>query len=89
MIEDEPCAQMLRECQVRYGQGYLFGKPAFDVSQFAAIPKRKPKLLPAAPKSSETATVITPDQMLKQRKARSAEPPAPVSRRPKVRQDNW
>ena len=90
MIEDEPCAQMLRECRVRYGQGYMYGKPAFDVAEFASMPKRKPKPLPAAPKSSEIATVITPDQMNKTRRPPApVEPTGPVSRRPKVRQDNW
>ncbi len=91
MIEDEPCAQMLRECRVRYGQGYMFGKPAFDVSEFASIPKRTPDPLPAAPVNSEMATVITPDQMRKQARPRPAapEPAKAVGRRQSVRQDRW
>ncbi len=31
MVEDEECAEMLRACNVRFGQGYLFGKPSFSV----------------------------------------------------------
>lgn len=34
MIEDEKSASMLRECGVRFGQGYYFGRPAFDIDQF-------------------------------------------------------
>ena len=30
-VEDEPCAAMLTSCQIRFAQGYLFGKPSFDV----------------------------------------------------------
>lgn len=35
-VEDESCAAMLRTCQVHFGQGYLFGKPSFDVGDFSA-----------------------------------------------------
>ena len=31
MVEDEPCAKMLVECGVKYGQGYLFGRPTFNL----------------------------------------------------------
>jgi EAL domain-containing protein (putative c-di-GMP-specific phosphodiesterase class I)/GGDEF domain-containing protein len=32
MVEDEETAEMLRACEVRFGQGYLFGKPSFKIS---------------------------------------------------------
>ncbi len=31
MVEDESCADMLRACNVRFGQGYLFGKSSFAI----------------------------------------------------------
>lgn len=34
MIEDEKTANLLRACGVEYGQGYLFGKPSFDITDF-------------------------------------------------------
>ena len=34
MIETEPCVDMLRKCGVEMGQGYLFGRPSFDVADF-------------------------------------------------------
>lgn len=52
MVEDEPCAAMLRACQVRFGQGYLFGKPSFEVGDvspttaiksFLRLPSRRPE----------------------------------------------
>ncbi len=35
MIEDEKTIKLLRTCGVSYGQGYLFGRPSFDISDFA------------------------------------------------------
>jgi EAL domain-containing protein (putative c-di-GMP-specific phosphodiesterase class I) len=90
MIEDETCAAMLRQCQVRYGQGYMFGKPAFDVTAFSDDLKKLPR--PAAaplrqgPVSSEVATTITPEEM--KRRARK-KPIEPITRRPNTRQDRW
>jgi EAL domain-containing protein (putative c-di-GMP-specific phosphodiesterase class I)/GGDEF domain-containing protein len=34
MIETEACADMLRDCGVGMGQGYLFGRPSFDITDF-------------------------------------------------------
>lgn len=47
-IEEESCAAMLRTCQVRFGQGYLFGKPSFEIAQAATAAdslsvRRRPK----------------------------------------------
>lgn len=33
-VEDRACASMLQKCGVKLAQGYLFGKPAFDISSF-------------------------------------------------------
>jgi EAL domain-containing protein (putative c-di-GMP-specific phosphodiesterase class I) len=42
MVEDESNLGFLRQCGVDYGQGWLFGKPAFDIGEFerAARPAR-------------------------------------------------
>ncbi len=34
MIETEACADMLRDCGVGMGQGYLYGRPSFDITDF-------------------------------------------------------
>lgn len=36
MVEDEELLDYLRECRVSYGQGYLFGRPSFDIDVFEA-----------------------------------------------------
>ncbi|MFT5540251.1 MAG: EAL domain-containing protein (putative c-di-GMP-specific phosphodiesterase class I) [Alphaproteobacteria bacterium] len=36
MVEDQQSRQFLRDCGVGYGQGYLFGRPSFDISSFEA-----------------------------------------------------
>jgi EAL domain-containing protein (putative c-di-GMP-specific phosphodiesterase class I)/GGDEF domain-containing protein len=38
MVEDEECADMLRACDVRFGQGYLFGKPSFSIPDVGTSP---------------------------------------------------
>ena len=38
MVEDEACAEMLRACDVPFGQGYLFGKPSFSIAEVGASP---------------------------------------------------
>jgi EAL domain-containing protein (putative c-di-GMP-specific phosphodiesterase class I) len=91
MIEDESCAAMLRECRVRYGQGYMFGKPSFDVTGFSDGLKRMPKPsaepLRHAPVSTEEATTIMPEQMKIRSRKKAVE--APSRRRPSVPQDRW
>lgn len=34
MIEDEKMAQLVRECGIKYGQGYLFGRPSKSITEF-------------------------------------------------------
>jgi EAL domain-containing protein (putative c-di-GMP-specific phosphodiesterase class I) len=36
MVEDEQSLQFLRDCGVGFGQGYLFGRPSFEISSFEA-----------------------------------------------------
>ncbi|MBT5049646.1 MAG: EAL domain-containing protein [Rhodospirillaceae bacterium] len=85
MIEDEPCATMLSGCGVRFGQGYMFGRPSFDVAEFQSLktpPQTPPvKKLATLPKVQETGEVIMPDEM-KTRKPTG-------SRRPKTPQNRW
>jgi EAL domain-containing protein (putative c-di-GMP-specific phosphodiesterase class I) len=92
MIEDEPCAQMLTGCGVRFGRGYLFSKPAFDLSEFSHLaserkepvvakklpPKHKDRALPKIPLTGE---VIMPNDLKSSVQTRS--------RRPATRQDRW
>jgi EAL domain-containing protein (putative c-di-GMP-specific phosphodiesterase class I)/PAS domain-containing protein len=44
-VEDQNCAAMLQKCGVKLGQGYLFGKPSFDITSFRA---RSPGIAVAA-----------------------------------------
>jgi EAL domain-containing protein (putative c-di-GMP-specific phosphodiesterase class I)/GGDEF domain-containing protein len=37
-IEDQKCVNMLQKCGVKLGQGYLFGKPSFDIAAFRSHP---------------------------------------------------
>lgn len=85
MIEDDEQADMLRDSGVRYGQGYLFGKPAFDVGVFAARAPRKKKK-PVAPKSVAVAggEMIMPNEI----KAAQFSTGRP-GRRPRTPQDRW
>jgi len=36
MVEDETTADILRDCGLRYGQGYLFGRPSTNIGAFEA-----------------------------------------------------
>lgn len=93
MIEDEPCAQMLSGCGVQFGQGYMFGKPAFDIAEFKNAKTSPPKssatarkILPgqqsrSLPKVAETGEVVMPDEFRSAARSRS--------RRPATRQDRW
>ena len=60
MIEEDEQADMLRESGVRFGQGYLYGKPSFDVGVFAEAPKRKRKPVPKEAAALANATMIMP-----------------------------
>ena len=37
MVEGENCVEILRQCGVEYGQGYMFGKPALEIAQFERV----------------------------------------------------
>lgn len=34
MVEDKKCVTMLQKCGVKLGQGYMFGRPSFDINAF-------------------------------------------------------
>jgi EAL domain-containing protein (putative c-di-GMP-specific phosphodiesterase class I) len=34
MVEDKKCVTMLQKCGVKLGQGYMFGRPSFDINTF-------------------------------------------------------
>lgn len=36
MIEEEKSIDLLRRCNIRYGQGYFFGRPSLDITSFDA-----------------------------------------------------
>jgi len=38
MVEDESNLAFLKQCGVDYGQGWLFGKPSFDITEFEPKP---------------------------------------------------
>ena len=38
MVQDEDSVAFLRSCGVRYGQGYLFGRPSLDINAFGRGP---------------------------------------------------
>lgn len=42
MVEDEQAAALLWECGVKFGQGYLFGKPEIDVETLINCKKPTP-----------------------------------------------
>lgn len=58
MVEDESNLAFLKQCGVDYGQGWLFGKPSFDITEFepAGI---APSVLAAA-RPLQTEAVIAP-----------------------------
>jgi EAL domain-containing protein (putative c-di-GMP-specific phosphodiesterase class I)/GGDEF domain-containing protein len=85
MIENEAQADMLRDSGVRFGQGYLYGKPSFDVSVFdTPRPKRKRRPPPVEQAGHADAKMITPAEM----KAAALSTGRP-GRRPKTPQDRW
>ena len=49
MVEDARCVEMLKVCRVEYAQGYMFGRPSFDIGSFErAEPKMKIELRDSA-----------------------------------------
>jgi len=34
MVEDEPTVELVKQCRIEFGQGYLFGKPSTDIRTF-------------------------------------------------------
>ena len=84
MIETDDQADMLRDAGVHFGQGYLYGKPSFDVGEFARAPKRKrkPRVKNIMPQSD--GTVISQAQI----KAAQMSTGRP-SRQPKTPQSRW
>ncbi len=87
MVEDEPCAAMLRDCQVRFGQGYLFGMPAFDISKISSATATKPKATTQSPtKSRETPDAIG---MITLEEMEAAKPKKKRSRTKALGDDRW
>jgi EAL domain-containing protein (putative c-di-GMP-specific phosphodiesterase class I) len=47
MVEDEATVDLIKQCRIEFGQGYLFGKPSTDIRVFetgkppASQPNRK------------------------------------------------
>lgn len=49
MVEDTRCVDMLKVCQVEYAQGYMFGRPSFEIGNFERTePKTKIELRKSA-----------------------------------------
>lgn len=48
MVEDESNLAFLKQCGVDYGQGWLFGKPSFDITEFEPKSGAAPAVLAAA-----------------------------------------
>jgi EAL domain-containing protein (putative c-di-GMP-specific phosphodiesterase class I)/GGDEF domain-containing protein len=84
MIEDDEQADMLRDSGVRFGQGYLYGKPSFDVSEFAAAPKRKRKPVTKEAAAQANVNVISAAE----KKAAQLSTGRP-GRRPRTPHDRW
>ena len=84
MIEDDDQADMLREAGVRFGQGYLYGKPSFDVNDFANMPKRARRPARKAPNAGAAGKMISPEEM----RAATMSTGRP-GRRLKTPQDSW
>jgi EAL domain-containing protein (putative c-di-GMP-specific phosphodiesterase class I)/GGDEF domain-containing protein len=84
MIEDESQADMLRAAGVRFGQGYLYGKPSFDVGEFSTAQTRQRSPVSNKKAESAHARMISPQEM----KAAQL-PTGRPGRRPKTPQDRW
>ncbi len=86
MVEEDDQADMLRDSGVRFGQGYLYGKPSFDIGVFATATKRKRIRKPMGKEQAAlmNAKIISPTEM----KAAHLSTGRP-GRRPRTPQDNW
>ncbi len=84
MIEEDAQADMLRDSGVRFGQGYLYGKPSFEVGVFTTATKRNRK--PAAKELAALANkkLISPAEMKAVQISTSHH-----GRRSKTPQDRW
>jgi len=57
MVEDESNLAFLKQCGVDYGQGWLFGKPSFDITEFEPKLGAAPAVLaPARPLLNKAAS---------------------------------
>ncbi|MFN4282583.1 MAG: EAL domain-containing protein [Alphaproteobacteria bacterium] len=57
MVEDESNLAFLKQCGVDYGQGWLFGKPSFDIADFE---RPAPNLAPVAASSVSASAAPLP-----------------------------
>ena len=66
MVEDESNLAFLKQCGVDYGQGWLFGKPSFDITEFepksaiAAAKPAAPSVAAPAPRAPAQASAVPP-----------------------------
>jgi len=60
MVEDVPSVRMLRACGVQYGQGFLFGRPAFDIARFKTDRKPSRAKSPSAARNAPAANAASP-----------------------------
>ena len=62
MVEDESNLAFLKQCGVDYGQGWLFGKPSFDITEFEPAGLAPSALAAARPLLAKTVgeTVAAP-----------------------------
>jgi EAL domain-containing protein (putative c-di-GMP-specific phosphodiesterase class I) len=66
MVEDEATVDLVKQCRIEFGQGYLFGKPSTDFRTFGTHPP--------APATAEASAPVAP--------ASSQTPPKTRTRRP-------
>ena len=66
MVEDESNLAFLKQCGVDYGQGWLLGKPSFDITEFepksaiAAAKPATPSVAAPAPRAPAQASAVPP-----------------------------
>ncbi|MBT4769319.1 MAG: EAL domain-containing protein [Rhodospirillaceae bacterium] len=49
MVEDENTVGLIRDCGVRFGQGYFFGRPSLDINEFVSGEKESSEIDSAKP----------------------------------------